>query len=93
MSSADELAMGQQTNPQILRTYGKYEDADLARYVAALGEEIGRFKPPAEAGLYHPGAGQPGRQRLRRARRVRLFDPGDLGLPQRRSRVGRRRGP
>ena len=41
MSSADELAMGQQTDPQILRTYGKYEDADLARYVAALGKRLG----------------------------------------------------
>ena len=41
MSSADELAMGQQANPQILRTYGKYEDADLARYVAALGKKLG----------------------------------------------------
>jgi predicted Zn-dependent protease len=41
MSSADELAMGQQTNPQILATYGKYEDADLARYVSALGKRLG----------------------------------------------------
>jgi predicted Zn-dependent protease len=41
MSASDELAMGQQTDPQILRTYGKYEDADLARYVAALGKKIG----------------------------------------------------
>ncbi|OGD26937.1 MAG: hypothetical protein A2V57_05130 [Candidatus Aminicenantes bacterium RBG_19FT_COMBO_65_30] len=41
MSSADELAMGQQTDPQILRTYGKYDDADLARYVAALGKKLG----------------------------------------------------
>ena len=41
MSSADELAMGQQANPQILRTYGKYEDADLARYVSALGKKMG----------------------------------------------------
>ena len=41
MSSADELAMGQQANPQILQTYGKYEDADLARYVAGLGKTLG----------------------------------------------------
>jgi len=41
LSSADELAMGQQTNPQILATYGKYEDAELARYVSALGKKIG----------------------------------------------------
>jgi len=41
MSSADELAMGKQANPQILQTYGKYEDADLARYVSALGKKLG----------------------------------------------------
>ena len=41
MSSADELAMGQQANPQILQTYGKYEDANLARYVSALGKKMG----------------------------------------------------
>ena len=41
MSSADELAMGQQTNPQILQTYGKYDDPELARYVAELGKRLG----------------------------------------------------
>ena len=41
MSSSDELAMGKQTDPQILQTYGKYEDADLARYVNALGKKMG----------------------------------------------------
>ena len=41
MSSGDELAMGQQANPQILQTYGKYEDADLARYVSSLGKKLG----------------------------------------------------
>jgi len=41
MSSADELAMGQQTNPQILQTYGKYEDAELARYVSDIGKRLG----------------------------------------------------
>jgi predicted Zn-dependent protease len=41
MSSADEIAMGQQADPQILQTYGKYEDANLARYVAALGKKLG----------------------------------------------------
>ncbi|MGB7294687.1 MAG: M48 family metalloprotease [Candidatus Aminicenantales bacterium] len=41
LSSADEVAMGQQTDPQILQTYGKYEDADLARYVSAIGKKLG----------------------------------------------------
>jgi predicted Zn-dependent protease len=41
LSPADELAMGQQTDPQVIRTFGQYEDADLARYVAALGKKLG----------------------------------------------------
>jgi predicted Zn-dependent protease len=41
MSSSDELALGQQTDPQILKTYGKYEDAELALYVTALGKRLG----------------------------------------------------
>ena len=41
LSSADELAMGQQSDPQILQTYGHYQDAELARYVAAIGKKVG----------------------------------------------------
>ena len=41
MSASDELAMGKQADPQILQTYGKYENAALARYVAALGSKLG----------------------------------------------------
>jgi predicted Zn-dependent protease len=41
LSSADELAMGRQTDPQVIQAFGQYEDADLARYVAALGKKLG----------------------------------------------------
>ncbi len=41
LSSADELAMGRQTDPQVIQTFGKYEDAELARYVADLGKKLG----------------------------------------------------
>lgn len=41
LSSSDELAMGQQTDPHILQTYGKYENAELARYVNAIGKRLG----------------------------------------------------
>jgi predicted Zn-dependent protease len=41
LSPADEVAMGQQTDPQVIRTFGQYEDADLARYVTALGKKLG----------------------------------------------------
>ena len=41
LSASDDLARGEQTNQQILQVYGKYENADLARYVAALGNKLG----------------------------------------------------
>jgi len=41
MSAADEVAMGQQMNPQVLQTYGKVENDALSRYVAALGKKLG----------------------------------------------------
>ncbi|MFO7733524.1 MAG: M48 family metalloprotease, partial [Candidatus Aminicenantes bacterium] len=41
LSPSDELAMGRQTDPQILQTYGKYENASLARYVSAIGNKLG----------------------------------------------------
>jgi predicted Zn-dependent protease len=41
LSPADEVAMGKQTDPQVIQTFGKYEDADLARYVTALGKKLG----------------------------------------------------
>ncbi len=41
LSPADELAMGQETDPQIVQTFGLYEDADLARYVSGIGNRLG----------------------------------------------------
>lgn len=41
LSSADELEMGKQTDPQILQTFGEYKDVALARYVNALGKKLG----------------------------------------------------
>jgi predicted Zn-dependent protease len=41
LSAADEVAMGKQTDPQVIQTFGKYEDADLARYVTTLGKKLG----------------------------------------------------
>jgi predicted Zn-dependent protease len=48
LSPADELAMGQQTDPQILQTFGRYEDAELARYVTALGKKLGALSHQPE---------------------------------------------
>lgn len=41
LSPQDELALGRQTDPQILAEYGRYEDAELTAYVAALGKRLG----------------------------------------------------
>ena len=41
ISQSDEIAIGKQTDPEILQTYGKYENAELAAYVTALGTRLG----------------------------------------------------
>ncbi len=48
LSAGDELEMGRQTDPQVLQTFGQYEDADLARYVAALGKKLGALSHQPE---------------------------------------------
>lgn len=48
LSAADEVAMGQQTDPQVLQTFGQYKDADLARYVTALGNKLGALSHQPE---------------------------------------------
>ena len=41
LSRDDELAMGRETDPQILSSYGRYEDADLAAYLDDFGKRLG----------------------------------------------------
>jgi predicted Zn-dependent protease len=41
LSTSDELAQGQQMDPQILRAYGQYEDTKLAAYLSALVKRLG----------------------------------------------------
>jgi predicted Zn-dependent protease len=41
LSQSDEIALGRQTDPRILQTYGRYEDPELAEYVGALGRKMG----------------------------------------------------
>ena len=38
LSQSDELALGRQTDPKILQTYGHYQDPELAEYVNAIGQ-------------------------------------------------------
>lgn len=40
LSPEDELAMGKETDPEIVASYGQYEDADLAAYLGGLGKRL-----------------------------------------------------
>ncbi len=40
LSEADEISLGQQTDQEIVQTYGVYEDAALNAYVNNLGQRI-----------------------------------------------------
>ena len=41
LNEQDEIAMGRSTDPQIVQTYGVYEDRDLGPYIGALGRSMG----------------------------------------------------
>ncbi len=41
LSSGDELALGKQTDTQILSSYGHYEDPALDAYVSGIGKRLG----------------------------------------------------
>lgn len=41
ISNNDEIALGKQTDLEVLQTYGKYENAEIDAYVAALGNRLG----------------------------------------------------
>jgi len=40
LSRDDEIAMGRETDPQILSSYGQYEDAELTTYLGGLGKRL-----------------------------------------------------
>ena len=41
LSESDELALGRQTDPQILQSYGHYTDPELGAYVDEIGRRMG----------------------------------------------------
>lgn len=43
LSQSDEVALGKETHPQILRTYGRYADPELEAYVATLGRTMAKL--------------------------------------------------
>lgn len=42
MSEAQEIAIGKENHPQILREMGRYDDAELQRYVNDLGQRLAK---------------------------------------------------
>ncbi|SHJ20669.1 Putative Zn-dependent protease [Tangfeifania diversioriginum] len=43
MSEAQEIAMGEQYDPQVISTFGQYEDEQLMRLIQAKGDEMGKI--------------------------------------------------
>jgi len=41
MSEAQEIAMGQQSDPEIIAFFGLYDDAQLQEFITAKGNEMG----------------------------------------------------
>lgn len=41
LSTGDELALGKQTDPEIVKSYGRYNDEALNAYVAGIGKKLG----------------------------------------------------
>ncbi len=43
LSESDEIALGQQTDQEIIATYGVYEDAELNAYINNIGQRMGKI--------------------------------------------------
>ncbi len=43
LTESDELALGQQTDQEVIQTYGLYDDPQLTSYVTALGTKMGKL--------------------------------------------------
>ncbi len=43
LTESDEIALGQQTDQEVIQTYGIYDDPQLASYVSALGTKMGKL--------------------------------------------------
>ncbi len=42
MSTADEIRLGEESDKEIVRTYGLYEDQELQKYVGELGQKLAK---------------------------------------------------
>jgi len=43
LSESDEIALGKQTDEQIIQTYGLYQDAELTGYIDAMGQDMAKL--------------------------------------------------
>ncbi len=43
MSESQEIAMGKQYDPQVIATFGEYEDEDLMKFIEEKGTEMGKI--------------------------------------------------
>ena len=43
LSEADEIALGQQTDQQIIQQYGLYDNAELTNYIDQMGQKMGKI--------------------------------------------------
>lgn len=43
LSEADEIKLGQQTDQQVVQTYGLYEDPTLTAYISAIGQKMAQL--------------------------------------------------
>lgn len=43
ITEAQEIEMGRQYDPQVLATFGPYEDADLMQFIQSKGDEMGKL--------------------------------------------------
>jgi predicted Zn-dependent protease len=42
MSESQEIALGKESHPQVLQEMGQYQDAELQRYVAGIGQQLAK---------------------------------------------------
>jgi predicted Zn-dependent protease len=43
ISEAQEIEMGRQYDPQVIATFGQYQDEDLFRFIQSKGDEMGKL--------------------------------------------------
>ena len=93
LSEAQEIAIGRQTDAEVRREMGVYDDPELQRYVSDIGHAAGPALAPAEPAVGVHRRRSPGDQCLRPARRIHLHHARHPAVSRRRGGAGRRARP